>query len=88
MERLVVKKGMMNELYKVSHAMRTRLWVLCIAAALVFASAPADAAETPEVAGAYSFVLDGTLIAKRKSVVADAARNGLDVNVVKRRRWL
>ena len=66
MERLVVKKGMMNELYKFSRTMRTRLWVLCITFALVFAAAPADAAESPEVAGAHSFVLDGTLIAKRK----------------------
>ena len=66
MMRLGVKKGTMNDLYKVSPRMRTRLWVLCIAFALVCAAAPADAAESPEVVGAHSFVLDGTLIAKRK----------------------
>ena len=65
MGRLAVKKGLMNELYKVSRPMRTRLWVLWVAFALVFVAPPVEAAQPAEV-GAQSFVLDGTLVAQRK----------------------
>ena len=55
----------MNELYKVSRTMRTRLWVLFIAFTLVFSASPVDAVEPADV-GAQSLILDGTVVAQRK----------------------